>query len=485
MASSQEQVTRPHAMCIPLPAQGHVNPMLKLAKLLHQRGFHISFINTEFNHRRLLKSRGPAALDGLPDFRYYAIPDGCPPTDPDATQHPALLFTYTPVHSLEPLTDLVSKFNDEANLDSDVPPVTCIIADGLMSFALKAAQHLDIQKLLYWTTSACGLLGYTQYGQLVERGYTPLKDASYVTNGYLDTVVDGIPGMKDMKLRDFPSFVRTIHRDDILFNHLRREAEAISNCDALIIHTFDALEKDSLDALLPIQPQTYTIGPLLNRMQDKKVEFMGSNLWKEEVSCIDWLDCKEANSVLYVNFGSITVMSAEHLSEFAWGLANSKKQFLWIIRPDVVTGDSAMLPPEFVTETKDRGIIASWCSQEQVLNHPAIAGFLTHNGWNSTIESISGGVPMICWPFFAEQQTNCRYCCVEWGIGMEIDNDVKRDEVEGLVRELMDGEKGKEMRKNALELKKKAQEAFVPGGSSLKNLDKLIDEVLLRPQKSS
>lgn len=291
--------------------------------------------------------------------------------------------------------------------------------------------------------------------------------------------MDGIPGMKDMKLKDFPSFVRTTDINDILFNHLRREAETISNCDALIIHTFDALENDCLDALLAIQPHTYTIGPLLNQMQDKKLEFMGSNLWIEEVSCIDWLDHKEANSVLYVNFGSITVMSAKHLSEFAWGLANSKKQFLWIIRPDVVTGDSAMLPPEFLTETENRGIIVSWCPQEQVLNHPAIAGFLTHNGWNSTIESISGGVPMICWPFFAEQQTNCRYCCVEWGIGMEIDNDVKRDEVEGLVRELMDGEKGKEMKKNVLELKKKARDALVPGGSSLENLDKLINQVLL------
>lgn len=139
-----------------------------------------------------------------------------------------------------------------------------------------------------------------------------------------------------------------------------------------------------------------------------------------------------------------------------------------------------MLPPEFLTETENRGMIASWCPQEQVLNHPAIAGFLTHSGWNSTIESIAAGVPVISWPFFAEQQTNCRYCCVEWGIGMEIDNDVKRDEVEGLVRELMDGEKGKKMRKNALELKKKAQDALVPGGSSRNNLDKLINEVLLR-----
>ncbi|XP_074336499.1 7-deoxyloganetin glucosyltransferase-like [Apium graveolens] len=142
----------------------------------------------------------------------------------------------------------------------------------------------------------------------------------------------------------------------------------------------------------------------------------------------------EANSVLYMNLGSVTVMSAKHLSEFAWGLGNSKKHFHWVIRPDVVTGDSAMFPQQFLSETENRGTIASWCTQEQVLNHPENAGFLTHNGWNSTIEIIAAGVTaQYLLAFFAEQ-TNCRYCCVEWGIGMEIDNNVKREEVELLVR---------------------------------------------------
>ncbi|XXG86415.1 hypothetical protein AAC387_Pa11g1315 [Persea americana] len=89
------------------------------------------------------------------------------------------------------------------------------------------------------------------------------------------------------------------------------------------------------------------------------------------------------------------------------------------------------------------------------------------------LESICGGVPVICWPFFAEQQTNCRYACTEWGIGTEIDNDVKRDEVEGLVREMMEGDKGKEMRKEALEWKELANNATRQGGSSYANMDKL------------
>ena len=117
----------------------------------------------------------------------------------------------------------------------------------------------------------------------------------------------------------------------------------------------------------------------------------------------------------------------------------------------------------------------SWCPQEQVLNHPSIGGFLTHSGWNSTIESISGGVPMICWPFFGDQQTNCWSCCNEYEVAMEIDNDVKRDEVAKLVIELMNGERGDKLRKNAIHLKNEAEKACVsPFGSSINDLEKVI-----------
>jgi len=186
---------------------------------------------------------------------------------------------------------------------------------------------------------------------------------------------------------------------------------------------------------------------------------------------------------VYVNFGSVTVMSPTQLAEFTWGLANSGQTFLWVIRPDLVVSDTAILPLEFSAMTRERSLLASWCPQVQVLRHQAIGGFLTHNGWNSTIESIMAGVPMVCWPFFAEQQMNCRYSCQEWGIGMEIDGDVKRDEVERQVRELMEGERGKEMKRKAMEWKEMAREATRPSGSSCLNLDEVIDKVLLLPKR--
>ncbi|MED6194945.1 hypothetical protein PIB30_033358 [Stylosanthes scabra] len=229
-------------------------------------------------------------------------------------------------------------------------------------------------------------------------------------------------------------------------------------------------------------PPVYSIGPLnllLNHITDKDLNSISSNLWKEDPECIDWLEQQEPNSVVYINFGSITTMSNENLIEFAWGIANSNKKFLWVIRPDLVAGENAVLPPEFMEETKTRGLLSNWCPQEQVLGHPSIGVFLTHSGWNSTFESVCGGVPMICWPFFAEQQTNCRSCCKEWGIGLEIE-DVRRDKIESLVREAMDGEKGQDMKQKALQFKKLAMEAAsAPNGSSYQNLNKLIHQVLL------
>ena len=283
--------------------------------------------------------------------------------------------------------------------------------------------------------------------------------------------------MKNIRLRDLPSFVRTTDINDFMLHFLIREIDRTSRASAVIINTFDSFEQDVLDALSPMFPPIYTLGPLqllVHQIPNGNLKNIGSNLWKDHPECIEWLDSKGPNSVVYVNFGSITVITAQQMIEFAWGLANSNKPFLWIIRPDLIVGEAAMLPPEFLSVTKDRSLLVSWCPQEQVLKHPSIGGFLSHMGWNSTLESICGGVPMVCWPFFGEQQTNCWFACTKWGIGMEIESNVKRDEVEKLVRELMEGEKGKDMKRKAMEWKTKAEEAAWTGDASHRNLDRLV-----------
>lgn len=303
--------------------------------------------------------------------------------------------------------------------------------------------------------------------------------------------------MKGIRLRDLPTFIRTTDPEDTLLNFPMVEAERTQRASAVVLNTFDSLEQEVLNGLSSsMLPPVYSIGPLqllLSHVipaEDKSLEPINTSLWKEELDCLEWLNSKAPNTVVYVNFGSIAVMTSAQLVEFAWGLANSNKTFLWVIRPDLVYGEKAVLPAEFEAETRDRGLLASWCPQERVLSHPAVGGFLTHSGWNSTIESICGGVPMICWPFFAEQQTNCRYSCREWGIGMEIEGDVKRGEIERLVRELMKGEKGKEMKKRAEEWKKLAEGATSSStthvgevGSSLLNFNKMVRVLLSQSEE--
>ncbi|XP_062219422.1 7-deoxyloganetin glucosyltransferase-like [Phragmites australis] len=486
-ASAVPAGEKPHAVCVPFPAQGHVTPMMKLAKVLYCKGFHVTFVNTEYNHRRLIRSRGPSAVAGLPGFRFDTIPDGLPPSDADATQDPASICHSTMTTCLPHLQSLLARLNST----DGVPPVTCVVADNIMSFSVDAAKELGVPCALFWTASACGYMGYRHFRFLLDEGLAPLKDEEQLTNGYLDTPVGWARGMsKHMRLRDFPTFIYTMRRgDDILLDFIMREVERTGAATAVIINTFYELEQTALDAMRAVLPPVYTIGPLTFLLEQLAVPdgapigTIRSSLWKEDHDCLRWLDGKPSRSVVYVNYGCITTMSNQELVEFAWGLANSGYEFLWIIRPDLVKGETAVLPPEFLETTKSRCLLTSWCDQEAVLRHEAVGVFLTHSGWNSTMESLCGGVPMLCWPFFAEQQTNCRYACVEWGVGMEVGGDVRREVLEGRIREAMAGEKGREMSRGAAQLKEAAVRATQPGGRALTDLDDLINSVLL-PRKS-
>ena len=162
---------KPHAICIPYPAQGHINPMLKLAKVLHSNGFHITFVNTEYNHRRLLRAQGLLSLSGVNDFGFETIPDGLAESDEDTTQHVPSLCYSTMTNCLGPFRRLLGKLSD--------PPVTCVVADGIMTFAVEAASEFHIPGVLFWTTSACGLMAFLHYQNLIDRGLVPLKGNSF------------------------------------------------------------------------------------------------------------------------------------------------------------------------------------------------------------------------------------------------------------------------------------------------------------------
>jgi hypothetical protein len=319
-----------------------------------------------------------------------------------------------------------------------------------------------------------------------------MADESYLTNGYLDTPIDWIAGMPPVRLGDISSFVRTLDPQCFALRVESGEANSCARARGLILNTFEDLESDVLDALRGEFPRVYTIGPLAAAMHRRAQQGQqqchghgsaGLSLWEEDSKCMAWLDAQADGSVLYVSFGSLAVLSLEQLAELAWGLAASNRPFLWAVRPGLVVGDRGAdaLPEDFLAETRGRCFIAEWCAQEQVLRHRAVGGFLTHSGWNSTTESIWSGVPMLCWPGFADQYINCRYACEEWGIGLRLDETLRREQVTAHVEELMGGDtdRAREMRRSAAVWKAAAEAATAPGGSSYESLDRLVEELRL------
>ncbi|TVU26475.1 hypothetical protein EJB05_29023, partial [Eragrostis curvula] len=285
--------------------------------------------------------------------------------------------------------------------------------------------------------------------------------------------MDGmLPGAR---LRDLPTFIRTMNVDDtkLSINIKQCELDAPA-ADGILLNTFDALERRAVDAVGARLPNTFAVGPL-GAPDPPYLPGLTSSLWRDGDRCAAWLDghAEEGDaSVVYVNFGSIT------MDEFAWGLAAAGCPFRWVVRPDMVRSGGSVRPDGFEAAVAGRGLTVGWCDQEAVLGHRATGGFLSHHGWNSTLESVRTGVPMLRWPFFAEQVTNCQYVCDEWGVGMEMPREAGRAQVEAAVRELMGAQgRGAAARRKAVEWKDKAREAVAPGGSSDWNLLKFVDEI--------
>lgn len=173
-----------HVVCLPFPAQSHIGAMLKLGKLLHHRNFHVSFINTEFNHRRLLQTQGPSFADNPPPgFRFLSIPDGLPPSQADVTQRLEHLCHAAQHNMAKPFCDLIGDMNRSAAADSGdgdkFPVVSCVVSDAVMIFsAIPAAEKYELPIVTLFTVSACALMAGMQYPMLVHKGLIPLKGNS-------------------------------------------------------------------------------------------------------------------------------------------------------------------------------------------------------------------------------------------------------------------------------------------------------------------
>ncbi|CAN6197364.1 unnamed protein product [Urochloa humidicola] len=432
--------------------------MFQLAGALHSRGLAITVFHTHFN--------APDA-SRHPEYEFVPVPDGIPEGG-----HPL----HETLHRILDMSrDCAAPFRDRlaavlaaARWKDGGSDVACLVADALLMTLLDVARGLGVPTLALRTTSAACLRCFLAYPMLHENGYLPPQESQ------LDMPVKELP---PLRVKDL--YYSRSGDNEIMGKLVAGVTQAVKNTSGLLINTCDAVEATELERIrkeLDI-PMVLAIGPLHKISPSKSV---GSSLLDQDYGCIEWLDMQPSESVLYVSFGSLASVGSKEFLEVAWGLANSGVPFLWVVRSDILQGlDNPNFPNGFEAAVQDKGKLIQWAPQEDVLAHRAVGGFWTHNGWNSTLESISEGVPMICRPQFADQMINARYVEQTWGVGFELEGVLERGKIEKAIRKLMKDREGDEMRERAKKLESKVEDCLKIGGSSQSAIDKLVNYILL------
>lgn len=472
MSAKEKGGSETHVLIFPLPAQGNVNPMLLLAELLALSDVHVTFLNTHHIHLRLGQFSDIEARH--PTLHFETFADGVPDDHPRFGGNMEEFFNHVKFHGALKLRELCLE-------QPGKPKITCIIGDGMFGdITLDIGDEFGIPIIHFRTSSACSFWSYFSVPKLLQSNELPIRGKED-----MDRIIKKIPGMENLiRCRDLPSFFRG-NRGHIPLETLAFQTHQTLRAKALILNTCEDLEGPVLSQIRLHFPKLYDLGPLHTHLNFRKASKTASSeelppssvssLWEVDRSCMSWLDAQQPKSVIYVSFGSITTMSRDELVEIWYGLVNSKKRFLWVIRPDMVAEqDGKDLPLELVEGTKERGCTVGWAPQQEVLAHKAVGGFLTHCGWNSTLESVVAGVPMICWPYFGDQQINSRYVSEVWQIGLDMKDVCDRKVVENMVNDLM-VERREEFQRSTQALAASAKTSVSEGGSSYSEFDGLIE----------
>ncbi|KAJ6795452.1 UDP-glycosyltransferase 83A1 [Iris pallida] len=448
----------PHILVLPFPAQGHVIPLMELSHRLVGSGFKITFVNTEFNHSRVVDALSERGGEIHPMIKLVSVPDGME-SGQDRNDLARLCESMLLVMPGR-LEQLIRKINE-----SEVDKVTWVVADQNMAFACRVAKKMGIRTAAFWPAASALLALMMSIPKLIEEEVLN-EDGLPLKQG----VVKLSPDMPPMDTSQFSWNHTTEPKlQKLIYQFVMNNCRATKHAEFIISNSFQELESATFEYMPDVSP----IGPLIaDARPDKPI----GHFWAEDAACMSWLDEQPANSVVYVAFGSIAVLNQHQFQEIALGLELSGQPFLWVVRPDLTNASHDAYPEGFRDRVASRGRIVDWSPQQKVLAHPSVACFVTHCGWNSTMEGVRNGVPFLCWPYFCDQFLNQSYICDEWKIGFRLTPDdsgiVSSEQIKVKVEELLGDE---ELKARSSMWKEKANDSVRVGGSSYMNMNRFLN----------
>ncbi|KAL3679841.1 hypothetical protein R1sor_022797 [Riccia sorocarpa] len=435
---------KPHLLILPVEEQGHFTVYVNLLYHFSQFDIRVTLCSSSARCQELANLRSAGAFSNLDLHLKDIFSAAGVSSAPKAEGHVPPVWNITKEMSSAFKTYMPQLLQAE---DPNSRP-TVLLADMFLGWSKEVAEELDIPRYVMFTTSA----------------WAPLSFLWRQVGNWTPDDIMTIPGLSPIRIKDgIPVILEPLINVD--------------NARGIICNSYEELEQETVVAVrthlqehpnsngqvtqfLPIGPTIYLPGNPI--FPDKK---HGDH-------CLNWLNSQAQSSVLYVAFGTVGKMAEETLLEIAYSLENCNVPFLWALRlPLGVKEASSVLPPGFLDRTKARGHVEfGFVPQLQILNHPSIGGFLSHCGWNSTIESICAGVPVISHPLHGDQPLNARLLEEVTRTGMGIQRSPEgrftRDGICTGILALMVGEKGKEIRANTAKWKEAALASQKDGGSS-------------------
>ncbi|KAK6159294.1 hypothetical protein DH2020_006608 [Rehmannia glutinosa] len=476
LVQPEEHLKNIHVFMVSFPGQGHVNPLLRLGKRLADFGLFITFSAPEAAGLSIRKANNIADDEPVPlgrgMIRFEFFDDGWDFNNPNRNDLQNYL-AQLELAGREKLPQMILKQSAQGR------PVSCLINNPFIPWVSDVAESLKIPSAMLWVQScACFSVYYHFYH----------KTVPFPSENDLEIDVQ-LPFLPLLKHDEIPSFLHPKTPYPFLGKAILGQCKNLSKPFCILMDTFQELEREIIEYMSKICRPIKTIGPLFKDLKSNitssKENAIRADFFTAE-NCVEWLDSKPPQSVVYISFGSIVHLKQEQIDEIAHGLLLAGVLFLWVLRPPQPMESEAephVLPEGFLGRVGDKGKILRWAPQEEVLAHPSTACFVTHCGWNSTMEAVASGVPVVAFPRWGDQVTDAKFLVDVFKVGVRLCRGeaegriVTRDEVARCLTAAIGGPEAAEMRENAQKWKRAAEEAVAEGGSSYRNMEEFVHEV--------